>query len=78
MKIIVLVLMIASFLYSLEMQNKDFESENKKLVEKIKELEKLVKEQERVLKSKEYCDENTFPKLMMKQDYIENNKKDGI
>ena len=78
MKIIVLVLMIASFLHSLEAEKTDIQSKNKELVEKIKELEKLVKEQERVLKSKEYCDENTFPKLMMKQDYIENNKKDGI
>ncbi len=78
MKIIFLTLMIASFLYSLETEKVDLQDKNRELIEKVKELEKLVKEQERVLKSKEYCDENTFPKLMMKQDYIENNKKDGI
>jgi hypothetical protein len=78
MKIIFLTLMIASFLHSLETEKTDLQNKNRELTEKIKELEKLVQEQERVLKLKEYCDENTFPKLMMKQDYIENNKKDGI
>ncbi len=83
MKIIVIVLMMFSFLYSADMQNRDLEAENKKLVEKIAELEKLILKQQKILKTKENIDKNllncsykcededTFPKLVMKKEYQE-------
>ncbi|MEK6659483.1 MAG: hypothetical protein AABY36_07385 [Campylobacterota bacterium] len=66
MKIIVIVLMIFSFLYSDEIKKRDLESENKKLIEKIKELEN------QIINNICKCnDENSFPELMMKKEYQE-------
>ncbi|MDD5372331.1 MAG: hypothetical protein PHO62_02770 [Sulfurimonas sp.] len=62
MKIIVIVLMIFSFLYSDEIKKRDLESENKKLIEKIKELEEQISK---------CSDKNSFPELMMKKEYQE-------
>lgn len=81
MKTVVLMLVIFSFLHSVDIQKKDLKLENKKLIEKINKLEKIVFEQEKLLKSKEsicknkfndkneHSDENVFPELMMKKEY---------